>query len=555
MTEKQLTSQIKAGEVAAKLRSRAPLIVVVTPEEARVEPYLYEAARAAGMDCEFYDVAQGFTDINKTVLRDRGQGDLDEALATIKERSSSKDEVPRRTAWVMRDLTPWIKEPVGLLTARNLRNLINWLPEQPLDRAQAIIMITAKADLPPEIATDAQIIEWPMPDRDEMGAILDAACAPVLNNTAVRDDGSPAMSEDIKAAVRDSITGDNRSEAIDAAIGLSGSEAQSCFATSLVMLRRIDPPTIAQEKKRVVAKERLIEWFDPPAGGFDNVGAFENFKAWVRQRKVAYTPAARAYGLTAPKGVLLVGVSGCGKSLSVKCTGGEWRVPVIKLDLGALKSKFVGESEQNLRKALQMIEALGWCVVWLDEIEKALAGSTGEQGDGGVSADALGAILTWMQDRRGEAFVMATANDAAKLPPELLRKGRFDEVWWVDLPTRTERTQIVRAALRQRGLDADVMADMDLDAVAAVTDTFTGAEIDALVPDAMFVGFGDGAREITTQDLINAAKDVVPLAETKKEQIDELRKTWSKRARPVSKPDAEVAEVTTRAGSRQIDII
>jgi hypothetical protein len=548
--EKQVTSQIKAGEVAAKLRSRAPLIVVVTPEETRVEPHLYEGAFAAGYDdVRFYDIAQGFTDINKKlIMGDRGQGDVDEALAAIKENKT-------RVAWVMRDLTPWIKEPVGLVTARALRNLINSLPDRPLDRAQVIIMITAKADLPPEIATDAQVIEWPMPDRDEIGVILDAACAPVLNSTAIREDGTPVIPEEVKAAVRDSITGDNRSAAIDAAIGLSGSEAQSCFATSLVMLRRIDPPTIAQEKKRVVAKDQLLTWYDPPPGGFDNVGAFEIYKAWARQRKIAYTPAARAYGLTAPKGVVFVGISGCGKSLAVKCTGGEWGVPVIRLDLGALKSKFVGESEQNLRRALQIIEALGWCVVWLDEIEKALAGATGEQGDGGVSADALGAILTWMQDRRGDAFVMATANDASKLPPELLRKGRFDEVWWVDLPTRTERAQIVRTALRQRGLDADVMADMDLDAVAAVTDTFTGAEIDALVPDAMFVGFADGAREITTQDLINAAKDVVPLAETKKEQIDELRRTWSTRARAVSKPDAQTAEVTRGAGSRQLDIL
>lgn len=549
--EKQVTSQIKAGEVAAKLRSRAPLIVVVTPEEARVEPHLYEAARAAGYDdVRFYDIAQGFTDLNKKVIMgDRGQGDVDEALAAIKENES-------RAAWVMRDLTPWIKEPVGLVTARALRNLINSLPDRPLDKAQAIIMITAKSDLPPEISTDAQVIEWPMPDRDEMGVILDAACAPVLNSTAIREDGTPVISEDVKTGVRDSITGDNRSAAVDAAIGLSGSEAQSCFATSLVMLRRIDPPTIAQEKKRVVAKERLMKWFDPPPGGFENVGGLENYKEWARQRKIAYTPAARAYGLTSPKGVVLVGISGCGKSLAVKCTGGEWGVPVIQLDLGALKSKFVGESEQNLRKALQMIEALGWCIVWLDEIEKALAGSTGEQGDGGVSADALGTILTWMQDRPGEAFVMATANDAGKLPPELLRKGRFDEVWWVDLPTKVERAAIVKAALRANGRDADTMADMDLDAVAAVTETFTGAEVAALVPDAMFVGFADGAREITTNDLIVAAKGVVPLAETKKEQIDALRKTWSTRARKVSKSDAAPAEGGTRpAGSRQLDII
>jgi hypothetical protein len=419
------------------------------------------------------------------------------------------------------------------LTLRQLRNLARSLPGTPRNVAQAIVVLSPKGDVPPELANHVTVINWPLPDREEIGALLDAAVSVLPDEM---------QTEAVNGA---------RDAAIDAAVGLSGEEAQATFGRSLVTLRKIDPTTIAQEKKRAIARDGLMEWFDPIPGGLSAVGGLEILKGWLVSRALAYSPEARAYGLPAPKGALLVGVPGCGKSLICKAISTAWRVPLIRLDLGALKSKYVGESEANLRKALSQIEAIGRCVVWLDEIEKALAGATGDSGDGGVSADALGAILSWMQDRPGEAFVIATANNAERLPPELLRKGRFDEIWWVDLPTRSERVAIVSAAMRSHGREPD--ANVDLAAVADATNTFTGAEIAALVPDALFTAFADKAREITTDDLLLAAKDVVPLAKTASEKIGRLREFWLGRARAATKADTADG-VKSKSDTRQLDL-
>jgi SpoVK/Ycf46/Vps4 family AAA+-type ATPase len=304
---------------------------------------------------------------------------------------------------------------------------------------------------------------------------------------------------------------------------------------------------VAKEKKRVIARERVIEWFDPLPGGLDAVGGLDQLKAWLASRKNAYSPKARAYGLPAPKGALLVGVPGCGKSLTAKAIATAWGVPLLRLDLGGLKSKFVGESEGNLRKAFSVIETIGRCVVWLDEIEKALAGATDGSADGGVSSDALGAILSWMQDRPGEAFVIATSNDVTKLPPELLRKGRFDELWFVDLPTQTERAAILATALKANGRDPSGFA---LDIVATGCPDFTGSEMAALVPDALYAAFEDGEREPTSGDLTYAASNVVPLAKTAADKISRLR-DWAKgRARYATTP-----ETTTNAkAGRTLDL-
>lgn len=509
-------SQVVAADVAALLRARNPLLWVVTREEARVEKYLFEAAASASYLAKTWDIAAGIASISGRAT-DQGVGDPDEALDLIKKSSGE------RGVWIMRDLPVWLNGPTAAITLRRLRNLARWLPGQVRENAQAVIVISPSGDVPPELAGHATVIEWPLPDREEIAALLDATVNSLpeeLQKTAVNG---------------------QRDAAIDAAVGLSGEEAQACFARSLVQLRKIDPATIASEKKRVVAREGVLEWFDPIPGGLTAVGGLDNLKTWLTSRSSAYSPEARAYGLPAPKGALLVGVPGCGKSLTAKAISTAWGVPLLRLDLGALKSKYVGESEGNLRKALSVIEAIGRCVVWLDEIEKALAGSQGESGDGGVSADALGAILSWMQDRQGEAFVIATANNAEKLPPELLRKGRFDEIWWVDLPDFDERASITAAALRAHNRNAEEIG-IDLAAVADVTSTFTGAEIAALVPDALFSAFNEEAREITTEDLVLAAKVIVPLAKTADAKIKALREFWSGRARSATTARTLVAD-------------
>lgn len=529
-TTNQTKSQALASDVAALLRARNPLLWVVTREEARVERYLIEAAAAAGYGARTWDVAQGAMEIDGTRSKAGGSADPGDMLGTINSRSKN-EQTPERCAWIMRDFHPWVDGLAGASTVRALRNLARSLPGTPRNQAQAVVVLTPSANVPQELAGHATVIEWPLPDRAEIAAVLDA----VIKN----------LPEDMKQTAAPNGT---REAAIDAAVGLSAEEAQACYAKSLVMTKTIDPAAVAKEKQRVVARERVLEWHDPIPGGLDAVGGLDNLKAWLRARSSAYSPEARAYGLPAPKGALLVGVPGCGKTLTAKAIATAWGVPLLRLDLGALRSKFVGESEANMRKAFKVIEAIGRCVVWVDEIEKALQGATSGSADGGVSSDALGAILSWMQERTSEAFVIATANDVSGLPPELLRKGRFDEVWFVDLPTEAERLLVLQASLRSLRRSGD---NVKFAEVARATDGFTGSEIAALVPEAMFVAFNDGARELETADLIAAAKTVVPLSKTAEEKIGNLREWAKTRARPAT---AYVAKGSATSETRQLDI-
>jgi len=531
-----MKSQDQAADITALLRARNPLIWVKTSEEQRVELHLLQAAADAGYVPRTWDIAQGVCDLGGRLQSGMGAQDPGAMLTYIAGRAAVDSGVQaERGAWIMRDLPPWLDGMAGASVRRQLRNLARTLPGTPRDRAQAIIILTPSGDVPPDLANHATVIDWPLPDRDEIGAILAAAI------------------ESLPADLKDSAAPNGtRDAAIDAAVGLSGEEAAGCYAKSLVKLRRIDPATVAAEKRRVIARERVLEWFDPLPGGLEAVGGLDNLKAWLVARRSAYTPAARAYGLPAPKGVLLGGIPGCGKSLTAKAIATAWGVPLLRVDLGGLKSKYVGESEANLRKAFDVIRAIGRCVVWFDEIEKALAGSTQGAADGGVSSDALGAILSWMQERQGEAFVIATANDVESLPAELLRKGRFDEIFWVDLPTASERVQVLGAALKQHGRgDMTKMDPAYLAPVANATAGFTGSEVAALVPDALYAAFADQERPLKVSDMIEAARRVVPLSKTAAEKIAKLR-TWAAgRARPASPGEPEAPATLT---GRQIDV-
>lgn len=528
----QTRSQLVAADIVALLRARNPLIWVVTREEARIEQHLVEAAAAANYIPYTWDAAQGPRDVSGNEVRNVGGTDPGDMLGAIAARAATGAE---RSAWIMRDLAPWLRELPGAVPLRMLRNLARSLPAAPRERAQAIIVLSASGDLPPDLATSATVIEWPLPDRAEIADILDASVE--------------ALPEDVRGSA---LPRGARDAAIDATVGLSGEEAQACYAKSLVQSRKIVPATVAAEKKRVITREKVLEYYDPIPNGLEAVGGLENLKAWLMSRAAAYSPQARAYGLPAPRGALIVGISGCGKSLTAKAIATAWGCVLLRLDLGALKSKFVGESEGNLRRALRVIEAMGRCVVWIDEVEKALQGATSGSADGGVSADALGAILSWMQERVGESFVIATANDIEALPPEFLRKGRFDEVWWVDLPNETERAQVLSTALRAHGRGNAQIDAAGFAKVTAACDRFTGAEIAAIVPDAMFAAFADGGRELTTKDLLAAAETVVPLADTASEKITRMR-TWAEgRARFASRSENTRERANPRG--RKIDL-
>jgi AAA+ superfamily predicted ATPase len=501
-------SQKTNADFSALLRARNIITWIVTREEVRVERAIIEAAGAARFPTRFWDCANGL------------QNDLGEQIANIPNAFDALAKIrddKTRMLYVLRDLPAWFDPQI----VRMLRSLARSLEAAPRDEARAIVILTPRSEVPPELAGHVTVIDYPLPARPEIAEILDRAL-----------EGLP---DDFRAAATP--TNGARDAAIDAAVGLTAVEASNCYARSLVTTKTIDPAQVSSEKRRVIAREKVLTWYDPEPRGLDAVGGLELLKEWLVARRAAFSQKARAFGLPEPKGILLAGVPGGGKSLTAKAVATAWGMPLLRLDLGALRSKYVGESEGNIRKALAVAETVAPCVLWLDEIEKALAGATGAQGDGGVSADALGAVLSWMQERQAPVFVVATANKVADLPPELLRKGRFDELFFVDLPTPNERKEILRASLAAFGRKVE---GIDQDAVAKVTQEYTGAEIAAIVPEAMFVAFGDGERAITTKDLIDAAERVVPLSETAKDKLIELRK-WAKgKARSASKPVSEL---------------
>lgn len=497
-------SQVNA-DITAHLRARDTLLWIVSREEQRVERALVAACGDAKYVTRYWDCATGISDAAGAPIAREAQ-DPNAALGWLRSQRT-------RIVLVMRDLHKWLDATM----LRAVRSLARDLQSAKPEEARAICVLTPSAEVPPELP-DACVIEYPLPDRAEVTRILDSTLG--------------QLKEEIRAGA---LADGDRDRAIDAAIGLTEMEISNCYAKSLVSTRRIDPTLVAGEKRRVIARERVLTWHDPDPRGLDAVGGLDALKAWLTARRAAFSPRARAFGLPAPKGMLLVGVPGTGKSLTAKAVATAWQMPLLRLDMGALRSKFVGDSEANIRKALKVAEAVSPCVLWCDEIDKALAGASGPAGDGGVAADALGTVLSWMQERQGSVFVVATANDVRGLPPELLRKGRFDELWWVDLPTQREREAIVVAAMLARGRGSE---ELDVRAVAAACEGFTGAEIDALVPDALFTAFADGERAVSTDDLTTAAKTVVPLAKTAGERLDALRE-WAKgRARYASTPEA-----------------
>jgi hypothetical protein len=514
---KMTKSQQTNADITALLRARNTLLWVVSSEEVRVERAVAEAAGAASYETVFWDCDTGFTGATGTAI-DPAQ-DPSAALQFIRNR---KD---RRCVFVLRDLPRWLADPSLL---RRLRSLERELQSTPRDQARAIVVLTPSSEIPPELSDCAIVIDYPLPEREEIAAIL--------------DDATGALPEGLRATAAPNGV---REAAIDAAIGLSAKGAANCYARSLVTTKRIDPALVAADKKLVIAREKVLTWYDPDPRGLDAVGGLDLLKPWLIQRKLAFSQRARDYGLPAPKGVLLVGQPGCGKSLTAKCAATAYGVPLLRIDFGALRSKFVGDSEANARKAYRLAEMIAPCVLWADEIDKTFAGSDGPQGDGGVSADALGSFLTWMQEQKG-VFVIATANEVQNMPDALLRKGRFDELFFVDVPTSGERREIIRATLRQFKRDPETV---DVDDIVRVTEGFTGSEIAAVVPEALFISFADGARELDTVDLRFAAQSFVPLSKTAAKKFDALRQWAKSNARPASAP-----EVASANGSRALDL-
>jgi SpoVK/Ycf46/Vps4 family AAA+-type ATPase len=279
-----------------------------------------------------------------------------------------------------------------------------------------------------------------------------------------------------------------------------------------------------------VRRSGILEFYEA-AEGMEAVGGLELLKSWLAKRRLAFSADARRYGLTEPRGVLLLGVQGCGKSLVAKAVSQAWQMPLLRLDLGRVFGKYIGESEAGIRTAIRTAEAVAPAILWLDELEKGFAGATLEAHDTGVSARVLGTFLTWMQERRKPVFVLATANNVRHLPPELLRKGRFDDLFFVDLPTAAERRSILDVHLRKRRRDPGCF---DRERLVAASIGYTGAEIEGAIQDALYDAYADGRREVTTEDILATLAGTISIAVTMREPIEAMRRWAATRARRAS---------------------
>jgi len=497
------------SELDTLIRARYPLVYLVSWEEARLDAILEELASEHGKSLVTWSVTRGLrrTGGARGAPVDGGKDPV-EMLGQI-------ERLPDPSLVVLKDFHPFLGDPT---VVRALRELAQGLKSS----FTTVVLLSPTLSIPPELEKEVTVLDVPLPSARDLLALLKDIVTVVRQSRSA----SVEMSKEDAEAI------------IKAAQGLTLSEAENAFAKAIAADGRLgkeDVKLVLEEKRQVIRKSGLLEYY-PTDESLGSVGGLENVKAWLGRRTAAFGEAARRFGLPEPKGLLLLGVQGCGKSLTAKAIASTWRLPLLRLDMGRIFSGLVGSSEENLRKAIRVAESVAPAVLWIDEIEKGLSGS-GSSGmtDGGVTARVFGAMLTWLQEKTAPVFVVATANRIDLLPPELLRKGRFDEIFFIDLPTVREREEICRIHVSRRGREP---AGYDLPALARLAHGFSGAEIEQAVISALYDAFAEN-RELEQRHLEHAVKETFPLAATMREEIEKLREWARTRTRPASSAPAE----------------
>ena len=485
------------------LRAKYPLIYIVTAEEEPVEDILIEVVLQSSPSRRilFWDIARGWSDNNAD------KGSVMAALSRIAQRDkASKDD--DNVLYVLRDLHPILKYPHHDRHIPIIRELKNLARDLKLDR-RTIALTSHVLEIPPELTEEITAIDFPLPAIAEIEYLIKQKISSNKLNLS-----NLAWEQLVKACQ-----------------GLSRTRIQRVLAKAIAEKEQVndsDIDAVLAEKQQAIRQTGILEFFTVNES-LKNVGGLDNLKQWVRIRRDAFTEEAKRYGIPTPKGVLLVGIQGTGKSLSAKTIANEWRLPLLRLDIGRLFGSFVGESESRMRQMIQLAEATAPCVLWIDEIDKAFGNaSISVDGDSGASRRVFGTLITWMQEKTAPVFIVATANNVRILPAELLRKGRFDEIFFLNLPTESERQEIFKVHLQK--LRPSRLREFDLFLLARHTKNFSGAEIEQVIIDGIHRAFGRGSagnrEDFTTEDIISAIEETVPLAAIASQQIESL-KQWA----------------------------
>ena len=430
--------------------------------------------------------------------------DYDEAEMVLKYIYSDKE--PTKDIFILEDFSNYIEE-------EKVKYYIRSIAERAKHTNTHAIILSAVYKLPIELEKYVTVLNIPLPDRLDMERTLGIVERQCKINLSV----------------------EMRNRMVDAALGMTSMEADLAFCLAAVKddLGENAPYTVSSEKEQIIRKSGILDFF-PKNENLKDVGGMEVLKNWLSTRQRAYEKKARDFGLQEPKGLLLLGVPGCGKSLTAKTIASAWKMPLLRLDIGKVFQGLVGSSEDNIRKAIATAEAVAPCVLWIDEIEKGLSGiQSSDATDGGVTSRIFSTILTWMQEKTSPVFVVATANNINKLPPELLRKGRFDEIFFVDLPNEEERKKIFTIHLEKKNQNPK---SFPLELLSKKTEGFNGAEIEECIKEAMFSAYVDNPEEPVLKAcfLMDAIDKTIPLSITMKDQISTLRKLASTRAKNAS---------------------
>ncbi len=513
--------QLFLSELDELLRAHYPLIQIVTHEEDRAIASIAELCAERGKTLFIWSTSRGVVQYDTD--EQSGQGPSLHDLSAALDYLNKLGEEQKNAVFLLLDPSPYLNIPqANPLYRRSLRDLATSIRTK--GYAASCLILSPTADVPIELEKEVTIVDFPLPDRAEIAEFIGDFVKRI---------------RDVKFGVT-AEPGQLVEALVDASLGLTMVEIENALAKAIVEDGRLDYSDVAWivgQKRQIIRKSGILDYFSTGHLSLSDIGGLDELKRWLEIRGASLSPAAQSFGIHVPKGVLLTGVPGCGKSLAAKCVAATWRLPLIRFDVGKVYSSLVGSSEGHMRQAIATCEAVAPCVLWVDEIEKALPRNTGHIGDNGVSLRVLGSFLTWLEEKTKSVFVFATANEVSLLPPELLRKGRFDEVFFVDLPTEPERRAIIEIHLRHARKDP---ADFDLDWLTTLSGpetlgpgvSMTGAEIEAWINEALILAFHRASLEteppsLTMADLEVVARGASPIAKLRREEIERLR-AWAK---------------------------
>ena len=479
-------------DLALIIRSRFPIVQVETREETRIMKLLERVTNLENWPLFVWSIADGLKRVPRADTMTQTY-EFQDVLRHI-------DKTPQNGVYTLLDAQPYFENPVNV-------RLIKEIAQEYYKTARTMIFVGAKLDLPDELSRMSARFCLPLPDVARVREIFKEEAG-----LWQRQDGG-------------SLKGDQNAVEliVQHLAGMCEEDARRLIRESIRddgIISLEDAQRVLKFKRDALGQGGLLE-FEMDTGNFSDIGGLGGLKRWLELRRVAFSGDAAKLGVDPPKGVLLLGVQGAGKSMAAKAIAGSWNVPLMRLDFGVLYNKFQGESERNLREALKQAEAMAPCVLWIDEIEKGLA-SDGGSSDGGVSRRMLGTVLTWMAERTAKVFLVATANDVTQLPPELLRKGRMDEIFFVDLPDAATRADIFRIHLKKRKLDP---AKFDLSQLAVAADGFSGAEIEQAIVAAIYETLAT-KQALATQLLLAEIAHTRPLSVVMAEKVEGLRQ-WA----------------------------